>query len=191
MIPLSPSVVLLVAIALVLVLAYLIASMLYVRPKGVLVRIGPGGYSVVRGGGFVLPYYHTVIVVPSTPVPLVIDREVVFADRSRRHIQAMFEVRAMPDDESLINITRLLGEFKDYQEAVRQVMHERVGHIVMRVASTTTPEQTLADSYMFLWAAVLTATHEIAPLGFEIRPEALILHPTDPYRGADWRPIYE
>ena len=95
----------------------LVITRLYVKTKAseAFVRTGMGGMKVIQdGGALVIPVVHQIVRVSLETLRLDVGREgpdaLITNDKLRADVRAEFYVRVQPDEESIRNAARSLGE---------------------------------------------------------------------------------
>ncbi|MEM1418794.1 MAG: SPFH domain-containing protein, partial [Myxococcota bacterium] len=101
------------------------------RANEAFVRTGRGGVSVIRdGGAFVVPFLHELIEVSLTTLKLRVTRKnedaLITQDKLRADIEAEFFVRVQPDEESILQASRSLGERLGEPEAVKELVEDKL-----------------------------------------------------------------
>ncbi len=155
----GPSIGLTVSGALLIALATLLAvfAKLYRRTKAseALVRTGAGGIRVIRdGGALIIPILHELVTVGLQTIKLEVERRnedaLITLDKLRADISAEFFVRVQPDDESILQASRSLGERMSNPQAVKELIEDKLVSALRTAAAGKTLEQLNSERDAFL-----------------------------------------
>ncbi len=143
------------------------------RANEAFVRTGRGGVTVIRdGGAFVVPLLHELIQVPLTTLKLRVTRKnedaLITQDKLRADIEAEFFVRVQPDEESILQASRSLGERLGEPEAVKELVEDKLVSALRTAAAGKTLEQLNSERDAFL-------TEVMKLVGDDLRANGLIL----------------
>ncbi|MFK7986369.1 MAG: SPFH domain-containing protein [Sandaracinaceae bacterium] len=143
------------------------------RANEAFVRTGRGGVSVIRdGGAFVVPFLHELIEVTLTTLKLRVTRKnedaLITQDKLRADIEAEFFVRVQPDEESILQASRSLGDRMGEPEAVKELVEDKLVSALRTAAAGKTLEQLNSERDEFL-------TEVMKLVGEDLRANGLIL----------------
>lgn len=143
------------------------------RANEAFVRTGRGGVSVIRdGGAFVVPFLHELIEVTLTTLKLRVTRKnedaLITQDKLRADIEAEFFVRVQPDEESILQASRSLGDRMGQPEAVKELVEDKLVSALRTAAAGKTLEQLNSERDEFL-------TEVMKLVGDDLRANGLIL----------------
>lgn len=135
----------------------LVFARLYRRTKAseAFVRTGAGGIRVIRdGGALVVPILHELIGVSLQTFKLEVERRnedaLITLDKLRADISAEFFVRVQPDDESILQASRSLGERTSNAGAVKELIEDKLVSALRTAAAGKTLEQLNSERDAFL-----------------------------------------
>ncbi len=143
------------------------------RASEAFVRTGSGGVKVIRdGGAIVVPVLHELIAVSLNTLKLEVSREMedalITQDKLRADIRAEFFVRVQPDQESILQASRSLGERMSDPRAVKALVEDKLVSALRTAAAGKTLEQLNSERDEFL--------AEVTKLvGEDLRSNGLIL----------------
>jgi flotillin len=142
---------------LVIATLLLVFARLYRRTKAseAFVRTGAGGIRVIRdGGALVIPMLHELIGVSLQTFKLEVERRnedaLITLDKLRADISAEFFVRVQPDDESILQASRSLGERTSDPHAVKELIEDKLVSALRTAAAGKTLEQLNSERDAFL-----------------------------------------
>jgi uncharacterized membrane protein YqiK len=143
------------------------------RANEAFVRTGRGGVSVIRdGGAFVVPFLHELIEVSLSTLKLRVTRKdedaLITQDKLRADIEAEFFVRVQPDEESILQASRSLGDRMGDPEAVKELVEDKLVSVLRTAAAGKTLEQLNSERDEFL-------SEVMKLLGDDLRANGLIL----------------
>lgn len=143
------------------------------RANEAFVRTGRGGVSVIRdGGAFVVPFLHELVEVTLTTLKLRVTRKnedaLITQDKLRADIEAEFFVRVQPDEESILQASRSLGDRMGDPEAVKELVEDKLVSALRTAAAGKTLEQLNSERDAFL-------TEVMKLVGDDLRANGLIL----------------
>lgn len=143
------------------------------RASEAFVRTGRGGVTVIRdGGAFVVPILHELIRVSLSTLKLRVTRKnqdaLITQDKLRADIEAEFFVRVQPDEESILQASRSLGERMGEPEAVKELVEDKLVSALRTAAAGKTLEQLNSERDLFL-------TEVMKLVGEDLRANGLIL----------------
>ncbi|HEV8244419.1 MAG TPA: SPFH domain-containing protein [Polyangiaceae bacterium] len=145
--------------ATLIALATLLAvfAKLYRRTKAseAFVRTGAGGVRVIRdGGALVIPILHELLAISLQTIKLEVERRneeaLITLDKLRADISAEFFVRVQPDDESILQASRSLGERMGNVQSVRELIEDKLVSALRTAAAGKTLEQLNSERDAFL-----------------------------------------
>jgi len=147
-----------VGVVLLLIATLLLVFMrLYRRTKAseAFVRTGAGGIRVIRdGGALVVPILHELVGVSLQTFKLEVERRnedaLITLDKLRADISAEFFVRVQPDDESILQASRSLGERLSNPAAVKELIEDKLVSALRTAAAGKTLEQLNSERDAFL-----------------------------------------
>ncbi len=153
----------------------LIFTRLYRKTKAseAFVRTGSGGVRVIRdGGAIVIPVLHELVAVSLKTLKLEVSREqedaLITQDKLRADIRAEFFVRVQPDQESILQASRSLGEKMCDPMEVKALVEDKLVSALRTAAAGKTLEQLNSERDEFL--------AEVTKLvGEDLRSNGLIL----------------
>ncbi len=125
------------------------------RSSQALVRTGAGGARVVRdGGALVIPILHELVPVSLQTIKLEVERRdedaLITLDKLRADISAEFFVRVQPDDESILQASRSLGERMGNAAAVKELIEDKLVSALRTAAAGKSLEQLNSERDAFL-----------------------------------------
>lgn len=143
------------------------------RANEAFVRTGRGGVSVIRdGGAFVVPFLHELVEVTLTTLKLRVTRKnedaLITEDKLRADIEAEFFVRVQPDEESILQASRSLGDRMGNPAAVKELVEDKLVSALRTAAAGKTLEQLNSERDEFL-------TEVMKLVGEDLRANGLIL----------------
>ncbi|MGE3635661.1 MAG: flotillin family protein, partial [Sandaracinaceae bacterium] len=143
------------------------------RANQAFVRTGRGGVAVIRdGGAFVVPFLHELVEVTLTTLKLRVARKnedaLITQDKLRADIEAEFFVRVQPDEESILQASRSLGERMGDPDAVKELVEDKLVSALRTAAAGKTLEQLNSERDAFL-------TEVMKLVGDDLRANGLIL----------------
>jgi uncharacterized membrane protein YqiK len=134
----------------------LVFTKLYRKTKAceAFVRTGAGGVKVIRDGGAVIvPILHELIPVSLQTLKLEVSREnedaLITQDKLRADIRAEFFVRVQPDQESILQAARSLGDATN-THAVKALVEDKLVSALRTAAAGKTLEQLNSERDAFL-----------------------------------------
>jgi flotillin len=135
----------------------LVFSRLYRRTRAseAFVRTGAGGVRVIRdGGALVIPVLHELLPVSLQTIKLEVERRnedaLITLDKLRADISAEFFVRVQPDDESILQASRSLGERMSSNAGVKEVIEDKLVSALRTAAAGKSLEQLNSERDAFL-----------------------------------------
>jgi flotillin len=125
------------------------------RASEAFVRTGAGGARVIRdGGALVVPILHDLLPVSLQTYKLEVERRnedaLITFDKLRADISAEFFVRVQPDDESILQASRSLGERMASAAAVKDLIEDKLVSALRTAAAGKTLEQLNSERDAFL-----------------------------------------
>lgn len=137
------------------------------------VRTGSGGVKVIRdGGAIVVPVLHELVSVSLRTLKLEVSREqqdaLITLDKLRADIRAEFFVRVQPDQESILQASRSLGEKLADPSAVKALVEDKLVSALRTAAAGKSLEQLNSERDEFL-------TEVTKLVGDDLRSNGLIL----------------
>jgi flotillin len=125
------------------------------RASEAFVRTGAGGARVIRdGGALVVPILHDLLPVSLQTFKLEVERRnedaLITLDKLRADISAEFFVRVQPDDESILQASRSLGERMASAAAVKELIEDKLVSALRTAAAGKTLEQLNSERDAFL-----------------------------------------
>lgn len=161
---------------------------LYQKTKAseALVRTGMGGLKVIKDGGVIaIPVMHQLVRVALETLRLVVSREgsdaLLTGDKLRVDIRAEFYVRVQPDEESIQNAARSLGDKMGNPDAVRAIVEDKLVSALRTVAATRTLEALNSDRKAFMEEVTRIVTPDLAHNGLTLETATISkLDQTDP-----------
>lgn len=143
------------------------------RANDAFVRTGRGGVTVIRdGGAFVVPMLHELIQVSLATLKLRVARKnqdaLITQDKLRADIEAEFFVRVQPDEESILQASRSLGDRMGNPEAVKELVEDKLVSALRTAAAGKTLEQLNSERDLFL-------TEVMKLVGDDLRANGLVL----------------
>ncbi|MBN1607664.1 MAG: hypothetical protein JW940_13590 [Polyangiaceae bacterium] len=135
----------------------LVFARLYRRTRAseAFVRTGAGGIRVIRdGGALVIPILHELVPVTLQTIKLEVERRnedaLITLDKLRADISAEFFVRVQPDDESILQASRSLGEKMTDPRAVKELIEDKLVSALRTAAAGKSLEQLNSERDAFL-----------------------------------------
>jgi uncharacterized membrane protein YqiK len=125
------------------------------RASEAFVRTGAGGARVIRdGGALVVPILHDLLPVSLQTYKLEVERRnedaLITLDKLRADISAEFFVRVQPDDESILQASRSLGERMMSAAAVKELIEDKLVSALRTAAAGKSLEQLNSERDAFL-----------------------------------------
>jgi uncharacterized membrane protein YqiK len=119
------------------------------------VRTGAGGVRIIRdGGALVIPILHELVPVSLQTIKLEVMRRdadaLITLDKLRADISAEFFVRVQPDDESILQASRSLGDRMGNAAAVKEVIEDKLVSALRTAAAGKSLEQLNSERDAFL-----------------------------------------
>jgi uncharacterized membrane protein YqiK len=135
----------------------LVFARLYRRTRAseAFVRTGAGGVRIIRdGGALVIPILHELVPVSLQTIKLEVMRRdadaLITLDKLRADISAEFFVRVQPDDESILQASRSLGDRMGNAAAVKEVIEDKLVSALRTAAAGKSLEQLNSERDAFL-----------------------------------------
>jgi uncharacterized membrane protein YqiK len=135
----------------------LVFARLYRRTRAseAFVRTGAGGVRVIRdGGALVIPILHELVPVTLQTIKLEVERRnedaLITLDKLRADISAEFFVRVQPDDESILQASRSLGDKMTDPRAVKELIEDKLVSALRTAAAGKSLEQLNSERDAFL-----------------------------------------
>jgi flotillin len=176
-------------IALVLVAGVLLViTRLYMKTKAseAFVRTGMGGMKVIQdGGALVIPVIHQIVRVSLETLRLDVGREgpdaLITSDKLRADVRAEFYVRVQPDEDSIRNAARSLGDRMGDASAVRALVEDKLVSALRTVAATKNLEELNIERDRFMEQVMQIVTPDLAHNGLTLETATISkLDQTDP-----------
>jgi len=130
---------------------------LYQRTKAseAFVRTGLGGAYIVRdGGALIAPFVHELVRVSLQTIKLDIDREnedaLITHDKLRADVRAEFYVRVQPDEESILQASRSLGERMGRAADVKELVEDKLVSALRTAAASRSLDELNSERDEFL-----------------------------------------
>jgi uncharacterized membrane protein YqiK len=166
----------------------LIITRLYVKTKAseAFVRTGMGGMKVIQdGGALVIPVIHQTVKVSLETLRLDVGREgpdaLITSDKLRADVRAEFYVRVQPDEESIRNAARSLGDRMGDAESVRALVEDKLVSALRTVAATKNLEELNIERDKFMEQVMQIVTPDLAHNGLTLETATISkLDQTDP-----------
>lgn len=166
----------------------IIVTRLYVKTKAseAFVRTGMGGMKVIQdGGALVIPVIHQIVRVSLETLRLDVGREgpdaLITNDKLRADVRAEFYVRVQPDEESVRNAARSLGDKMGDANAVRALVEDKLVSALRTVAATKNLEELNTERDRFMEQVMLIVTPDLAHNGLTLETATISkLDQTDP-----------
>ena len=119
------------------------------------VRTGLGGVRVIRdGGALTIPFVHELTRVSLQTIKLEVSREnedaLITKDKLRADVRAEFFVRVQPDQESILQASRSLGEKMTNPSEVRALVEDKLVSALRTAAASKTLEELNSERDEFL-----------------------------------------
>lgn len=166
----------------------LIITRLYVKTKAseAFVRTGMGGMKVIQdGGALVIPVIHQTVKVSLETLRLDVGREgpdaLITSDKLRADVRAEFYVRVQPDEESIRNAARSLGDRMGDAASVRGLVEDKLVSALRTVAATKNLEELNIERDRFMEQVMQIVTPDLAHNGLTLETATISkLDQTDP-----------
>jgi uncharacterized membrane protein YqiK len=166
----------------------LVVTRLYVKTKAseAFVRTGMGGMKVIQdGGALVVPIVHQIVRVSLETLRLDVGREgpdaLITNDKLRADVRAEFYVRVQPDEESIRNAARSLGDRMHDASAVRALVEDKLVSALRTVAATKNLEELNIERDRFMEQVMQIVTPDLAHNGLTLETATISkLDQTDP-----------
>ena len=166
----------------------LVITRLYVKTKAseAFVRTGMGGLKVIQdGGALVIPVIHQIVRVSLETLRLDVGREgpdaLITNDKLRADVRAEFYVRVQPDEESIRNAARSLGDKMGDASAVRALVEDKLVSALRTVAATKNLEELNIERDRFMEQVMQIVTPDLAHNGLTLETATISkLDQTDP-----------
>jgi flotillin len=166
----------------------LVITRLYVKTKAseAFVRTGMGGMKVIQdGGALVIPVVHQIVRVSLETLRLDVGREgpdaLITSDKLRADVRAEFYVRVQPDEESIRNAARSLGDRMGDGNAVRALVEDKLVSALRTVAATKNLEELNIERDRFMEQVMQIVTPDLAHNGLTLETATISkLDQTDP-----------
>ena len=113
------------------------------RPNEAFVRTGMGGVKIIQdGGALVVPVIHEFIKISLETLKLEVVREnsdsLITKDKLRADVGAEFFVKVMPDNDSVLQASRSLGDKMSNVDLVKSAVEDKLISALRSVAATKT-----------------------------------------------------
>jgi flotillin len=175
-------------LAILLAGTLLVVTRLYVKTKAseAFVRTGMGGMKVIQdGGALVIPVVHQIVRVSLETLRLDVGREgpdaLITNDKLRADVRAEFYVRVQPDEESVRNAARSLGERMGDANSVRALVEDKLVSALRTVAATKNLEELNIERDRFMEQVMQIVTPDLAHNGLTLETATISkLDQTDP-----------
>ena len=168
--------------------ALLVITRLYMKTKAseAFVRTGMGGMKVIQdGGALVIPVIHQIVRVSLETLRLDVGREgpdaLITSDKLRADVRAEFYVRVQPDEESIRNAARSLGDRMGDAASVRALVEDKLVSALRTVAATKNLEDLNIERDKFMEQVMQIVTPDLAHNGLTLETATISkLDQTDP-----------
>jgi flotillin len=175
-------------LAILLAGTLLVITRLYVKTKAseAFVRTGMGGMKVIQdGGALVIPVVHQIVRVSLETLRLDVGREgpdaLITNDKLRADVRAEFYVRVQPDEESIRNAARSLGDRMGDANSVRALVEDKLVSALRTVAATKNLEELNIERDRFMEQVMQIVTPDLAHNGLTLETATISkLDQTDP-----------
>jgi uncharacterized membrane protein YqiK len=166
----------------------LVVTRLYVKTKAseAFVRTGMGGMKVIQdGGAIVIPFVHQIVHISLETLRLEVGREgpdaLITNDKLRADVRAEFYVRVQPDEASVRNAARSLGDKMGNADAVRALVEDKLVSALRTVAATKNLEELNTERDKFMEQVTQIVTPDLAHNGLTLETATISkLDQTDP-----------